>query len=332
MTKNRPWIATAGFLCYNESNLEVGDEKMSYLQIGYIIKTRREELGYSQEDLADGICAVATLSRIENGDRMPTKNHYEMLMQRLGYSALSLDYFTDKQDFLIHELKFKIRHAYIEKQLELCRQLLGQLTSLTGQRNAIDAQFISLYDTLLNEKHLSTAERLDRLESAMRLTCPKYGENFAPKVLSYEEIIILNNIALCYRALDQRHRSIELLKIIKNHYDRHTSSAEEALRTQPMILYNLSSDLGMTGQYDECIAVCDEALSLARRTYRFSFYEKTLYNRAWALLHRNNAGDREVARLSLRQSYCFAYSVDDMNMMDILKNFYWENYSEAISV
>ena len=59
---------------------------MSYYPLGHIIKNRREELQLSQEDLADGICAVATLSRIENGERMPSKNHYEMLMQRLGYA------------------------------------------------------------------------------------------------------------------------------------------------------------------------------------------------------------------------------------------------------
>lgn len=47
---------------------------MAVFQLGPILKARREELGLSQEDLADGICAVPTLSRIENGERMPTKN------------------------------------------------------------------------------------------------------------------------------------------------------------------------------------------------------------------------------------------------------------------
>ena len=65
--------------------------KMAVFQLGPIIRNRRIELGLSQEDLADGICSVPTLSRIENGERMPTKNHFEMLMQRLGYSAMSLD-------------------------------------------------------------------------------------------------------------------------------------------------------------------------------------------------------------------------------------------------
>lgn len=305
---------------------------MSYLQIGYIIKTRREQLQLSQEDLADGICAVATLSRIENGERMPSKNHYEMLMQRLGYSALSLDYFTDKQDFIIHELKFKIRHAYIEKEFGQCRRLLEKLTSLTGERSTIDTQFISLYDTLLNDNALSAAETLERLEAALRLTCPKYGKDFVPKVLSYEEIIILNNIAINYEAVGKRPRAIELLYAIKNYYDRQISSAEESLRTQPMILYNLSANLGMAGRYDECIAVCDEAISLARRTYRYAYYEKTLYNRAWSLLRRNHTGNREQARLSLKQAYSFAHSVDDSEMMDIFQDFYKKNFYEEMLI
>ena len=59
---------------------------MPIFQFGFMIKHRREELGYTQEDLADGICSVPTLSRIENGERMPTREHFEMLIQRLGYS------------------------------------------------------------------------------------------------------------------------------------------------------------------------------------------------------------------------------------------------------
>lgn len=304
---------------------------MSYYPLGHIIKNRREELQLSQEELADGICSVSTLSRIENGERMPSKNHYEMLMQRLGYSALSLDYFTDKQDFIIHELKFKIRHAYIEKQFDLCQKLLEEFDALSGERDPVDVQFIALYDTLLHEKQIPVTEKLEGLEAALRLTCPQYGDGFEPKVLSYEEIIILNNIAINYEAVGKRPRAIELLYAIKNYYDRQISSAEESLRTQPMILYNLSANLGMAGRYDECIAVCDEAISLARRTYRYSFYEKILYNRAWSMLRRNREGDREKAKIYLKQAYSFAYAVEDAPVMEKIRTYYRQNFSEDIA-
>lgn len=72
---------------------------MAVFQLGTVIKNRREELGITQEDLADGICSVPTLSRIENGERMPTKDHFEMFMQRLGYSAMSLDFLRTNRTF-----------------------------------------------------------------------------------------------------------------------------------------------------------------------------------------------------------------------------------------
>ena len=65
---------------------------------GAMIRQRREELGYTQEELADGICAVPTLSRIENGERLPTKEHSEMLLPRLGYADAVAMQFVSGRD------------------------------------------------------------------------------------------------------------------------------------------------------------------------------------------------------------------------------------------
>lgn len=70
---------------------------MPIFKFGYIIKSRREEMGYTQEELADGICSVPTLSRIENGERMPSKENFEALLQRLGYSNAELNSFVDEK-------------------------------------------------------------------------------------------------------------------------------------------------------------------------------------------------------------------------------------------
>ena len=99
---------------------------MAIFQFGPIIKSKREELGYTQEELADGICSVPTLSRIENGDRMPTREHFEMLLQRLGYSDTMLDHFVDERHLHLHELKFQIRQEIMLNHLEKAKMLLLQ--------------------------------------------------------------------------------------------------------------------------------------------------------------------------------------------------------------
>ena len=305
---------------------------MAVFQLGPILKARREELGLSQEDLADGICAVPTLSRIENGERMPTKNHFEMLMQRLGYSAMSMDFFTDKQDFIIHELKFKTRQAYVAKNYPLARKYMEELEGILDKPTKIDRQFVLLHEIMLNEGKYSNMEMLEQFEVAIQLTCPKYKSNYIPRVLSYDEIILLNNIAICYETAGDSERAISILTVLKEYYDHHVISIEEALRTQPMVLYNLSKFLGLCGRYDECIEICDQGIRIARTTGRCTLLGKTLFNRAWALIQRNRTGDKDIAEKTLRHAIYYSYAMENQQLTETMKNFYEETYGELILV
>ena len=305
---------------------------MAVFQLGAVIKNRREELGITQEDLADGICSVPTLSRIENGERMPTKDHFEMLMQRLGYSAMSLDFFTDKQDFQIYELKFKVRQEFVSGNYALACEHMRELESALKAPTKIDRQFILLHDALINKSKYTNGERLEQLEAAIQLTCPKFKSGVIPKVLSYDEIILLNNIAICHHAQGNTAQAIEILTALKEYFDHHVISVEEALRTQPMILYNLSKYLGLSGRYDECIEICDLGIRIARMTGRCPLLGETLFNRAWALLQRNRAEDREVAKRALKDAVYFSHVMGDQKNLKIMQEFYTESFGEPLSV
>lgn len=304
---------------------------MSVFQLGPIIRNRREELGFSQEDLADGICSVPTLSRIENGERMPTKNHFEMLMQRLGYSAMSLDYFTDKEDFLIHELKFKIREAYVAKDYASARAKLDALKKITTNPSSIDKQFVLLYGTLLSQNQYDVLQKIEQFETAVLLTQPKYNI-MTFRVLSYEEIILLNNIALCYAKTDNVNRAISIWYAIKEYYGQHMISSEEALRTQPMILYNLSKYLGRQQRYDECIEICNVGIRIARTSGRCTQLGKMLFNHGWALINRNRIGDCEMAKQYIIQAYQFEMIMGNESVAEAIQSYYKSIYSSMILV
>ncbi len=279
---------------------------MAVFQLGPVIKNRREELGLTQEDLADGICSVPTLSRIENGERMPTKNHFDMLMQRLGYSSMYVDFYTDRKSFQLHELRTKTRRAYISGDHAKARKHFDEFERLVGEGTQIDQQFLILYRVLLNANDYSTEEKLSLFETALRLTCPSYNFKSIPRILSYEEITLLNVIAVNYDLAGKPELTIDILISLKTYYDRNILSSEEALRTQPMVLYNLSKCLGKTGQYDKCIDICNSGVLLAKSTGRCRVLSRTLYNRGWALINRGQPGDFESAQYSIKQAYQFA--------------------------
>ena len=113
--------------------------------------------------------------------------------------------------------------------------------------------------------------------------------------------------------------------IIIAFYDTHMSNIEEALRTEPMVLYNLSKYLGLEGRYDECIAICDRGIKLAQVTGRCSCLSQTLYNKAWALVKRKGAGDREPAMKAATRAYNVAEALDNQHLTDHIRKFIEDN-------
>ena len=53
----------------------------------------REECKISQEKLCNGLCSVATLSRIELGEREPDYLLFDALLTRLGKDSQKFDLF-----------------------------------------------------------------------------------------------------------------------------------------------------------------------------------------------------------------------------------------------
>ena len=91
---------------------------MALFNIGNFIKQRREELGITQAELAEGLCSLPTLSRIENGSHVPHGNTLRALLQRLGYSDALMLLPASREEFEITRLQVKIRQLYNTRDRE----------------------------------------------------------------------------------------------------------------------------------------------------------------------------------------------------------------------
>ncbi len=299
---------------------------MSTRKLGTLLRMRREELALTQEELADGICSVPTLSRIENGERMPTKNHFEALVERLGLSSLMLDCFIDENTLRINELKYQIQLSYRNREYAQAREQLARLEGMVTDHTSLDWQFVLYYCILLCQETLSPERKLERLEEALLLSWPYYKTKGIPRLMSYSEINILNTIANTYGQGGKIDQAIAIYQHIRGFYESHATVPEEIIRTQPAVLYNLSKCLGQAGRYDECIEICDQGIRIARRTGRCICLAKTLYNRGWALLKRGRENDRVQAEISLRRACYQAYTTENQRELKHFRAFYEENF------
>lgn len=304
---------------------------MPIFQFGFIIRNRRIEMGYTQEELAEGICSVPTLSRIENGERMPTKEHFEMLIQRLGYSNTTLDVFVEEKEFQKHELKYQLRQAIILKRFDEATKVFKELEkTISIDATPIDKQFLMLYRILICPENYTDQEQLKMFEEALQLTCPKYATGYFPLLLSYEEIILINNIAICYFYSNNTGQAIKLLYGLKRYYENRVVNREEALRTQPMILYNLSKFLGLLGHYEESVEISTQGIRVTKENGRCSMLAKLLYNKAWALIKQGDSSNFAYAKIVAKEAYYMATIMGQNTSAKRYQDFYCSTFGETI--
>ena len=77
---------------------------MAIFNVGMLISHLRQQKNLTQEQLAEGICARATIGRIEKGERKPDWYTFSNIMYRLGQNPE--DYFSsyaDKDELIVLE-------------------------------------------------------------------------------------------------------------------------------------------------------------------------------------------------------------------------------------
>lgn len=302
--------------------------------IGKYIKARRTELGITQDKLADGICARNSLSRIESGERVPKSDILTALLQRLGLSDSEISILTDGEDVELAQLKFNVRQALILNDYSKARFILQKNEVAISKLDPVSRRSFDIVDAIIRsrQKEITKEEALALFEDLMRMIHPAYSPNNLPILLSYEEIILLNSIALRYDEVGKRETAINILYHVKEFYDSYVCDIEEALRTQPMILYNLSKFLGLAEKYDDAIKICKKGIRIARETGRSSSLCKTYYNLSCDYYGRNEPGDMEASLYYMKLAYHTAVALEDNKLVKIISDVLLNKYKLTVSL
>ena len=97
--------------------------------LGDTLRELRKQKRLSQEDLAEGICSTVSISRIENGNQIPSQPVLEALLEKLGtglYQICNVYYRSEKQQDFEERAQTVINLADEEGQSQiLCKLHLG---------------------------------------------------------------------------------------------------------------------------------------------------------------------------------------------------------------
>ena len=162
---------------------------MDLIFLGDYIKQRQKDLGLTQGQLCEGICDVATISRMERGEQIPHHSTVSALLERLGttYDQYVL---LSKEEIGIVALQREINSACVRLQQGIgteqaevqtkINKMIDELKRIVECRASMEISVIQQYLLSINvilrtlEGSISPHEEITILLKAIRITAPKF--------------------------------------------------------------------------------------------------------------------------------------------------------------
>ena len=271
---------------------------------GGIVRMLREQKGMSQEELADGICSIATLSKIENGMQAPGWSRFEAFLEKLGEDPRKYTFAMDKNEYEAIQLEYDISELFDQRKYKKAETLVNKLEELKN----LDVQsekFVCFSRVFLDYANgTDIKDTIQDLEDILNSTLEQFKEDKLNNVfLTKNEIRFLNFLAVCYASTDKG-KSIKLLYAIKNYIEARIIDKVIFANQYVLIAYNLSKQLGLVEEHEEALEVAEQGIKWANRYSRgLSNYAGLILNKACCMIETDT--DLEEAIELLQLSYSF---------------------------
>lgn len=241
---------------------------MYHNAIGDILRKKRIQNGVSQKELALGLCSTATLSRLEEGERVADRFVLEALMQRMGMSPDKLTDILYQGDYEILNLRDEIDQNMSNYDFARARELLLQYQKQTRNKGAVMAQFAKkIQGLLLIEEFGKREEGMQLLLEALLTTCPNYQrEKIQSTRFSVRE---LNILMLGVRYLEDEKIKYQMIQDIMIEMDRYYEDKQEKAKVFPKACYLLAGLHLQRGNYEEVLYECKHVLTDLQTSGKF---------------------------------------------------------------
>lgn len=300
---------------------------MKVFNIGEMIRLRRMECGFSQEELCFGICEQPTLSRIESGTTTPSRSRLTALLQRLGMIHEKYFFLLSENELEVANLQSEITSCIVRRDYSEGLSKLEKLEQIAEYDDHIIKQYILKSRVALGKNvngeivPYTFSERLAMLYEAIRMTVPNFEiEKIDKYILGSDEIKIINQIAATYDYYEDMYtEAIIIYDRLMKYIESHTRTLnQESVRNPVSILtaYNYSRVLYMNKQYREAITIADIGLNYAKFLRNLSYFASILFIKAHCLYYLH---DTDISKNIFLQSYYVYKATDDIDSTNYVR-------------
>lgn len=298
---------------------------MANYTIGEILREVREREKYSQEELSFGICTPSTLSRIETGAQIPGRRILEALTQRLGITDTVYTTYMGKEELELHENRKRLMRSISSRNYSQAKQLAVtveqelQRLSDRGYRIHMEQQYLLFAKAVLLKKEEKDRQKvLDLFMKSLSITMPDFdGVHIKNRLLTFQEISILNNIGCMYHEMGKQIEAFQLMFALKEYMEQNVKDEEEKARKYPMILQNVTTWLGQAGCYKDALKLCQEGLDYCIEHGKLQTFPMLLYNKAAMLAE---LGQSDMSRQCFIQTIAVFQAVNQHQRAEDIRN------------
>ncbi len=311
---------------------------MSNYNVGDMIRLTRQAIGMSQEELADNICSVQTLSRIENGKVKVKKKVYQQLMEKMGRNGTKNYSVLSTENFEVLDIMVQVDNALFRKEYAYAEEKLNRLKDFLSMDKEINYLYVKECEIMIDSglHRISTEEELEELEKLARLTIPNYKE-LLYKVYPFmrREIVLLMNIGNVYGDLGQRQMAIDIYFMLIRSMNTGYMRQKDSVQLTVMLISSAARFYGGLGKRDTAIRMSWNAIYKAKKHQLYTVLPKCYGEIAWNMMKQIENGERdssekELCRQYLRQGYAAAILSNQRWLADANMSIYKKFFEEDI--
>lgn len=299
---------------------------MALYIIGDFLKETRLRKGYTQEEVSFGICTTASLSRIENGVQTPSRYMLDKLLERLGMENNVFNNFVNKDEMEFYEAMQLMSRNITDGDVKELEKQIERLEKMTKNALEIEKQcLIWAKGVLVLQQGGSKEVAMELLMKAIHITLPMFDGKTPLKnnLLTFDEIIIINSIAILYAKEGKMTEAMKLGYWLMDYMTERIDDGKMKMEKYPAIVFDLSNWLGKTGRFQDALEVADKGINYCIEFGNLVALPLLLFNKACSLAELN---DKEHAKEYFTQSIVIFQAMKKHNKaqmaIDWCKNHY----------
>lgn len=297
--------------------------EMENSKIGAVISYYREFYQISQIKLCKGLCSIATLSRLESGDRDVDFLLLETLLERLGKASNHFELILTDFDYETFQMREEIKNLINQKQSEKATKLLNIYESKLNLMSNVHRQFVVAQRGVLNELEGGKVEdTIDLLMKAILYTIPRFNTNkINDNNYSNMELNIVIKLIEQFINKGSKNCANDILTQVLEYLDTFSSMERNNL-LYPRVVIMKCKLLMDEGQYSMIIDLCDKGLVKKSGCKKLDFLGDLYYLKAKAtelLQMKEDGRDRSKECLDnyLKALYVYNFTEDKILVDEI---------------